>query len=179
MCESPGDIPGAHGPLKSGAYEATVVRAVVAHAGERPESSASVGISSLSSQANLPHLVVLAIPFIVFDFFAFVLDILVVGVGGRRDEVTAVHDTLRTGRGGCGRLRCRRCSGFCPRCGGVGGPEVAAAAVADPELLGRPGLSGCRIPQLHLIATPLTADLHVGHGGIVPQTPGGRASMVP
>jgi len=52
----------------------------VAHAGENAKSPASVGISSLSSQANLPDLLVVVILFILLDFFILVLDIVVIEV---------------------------------------------------------------------------------------------------
>jgi hypothetical protein len=42
---------------------------------------------------------------------------------------------------------------------------MASAPQADPELIGLPGVAGCRVSKLHLVATPLTADanLNVGH----------------
>jgi hypothetical protein len=59
----------------------------VAHAGKNAKSPASVGISSLSSQANLPDLLVVVIFFILLDFLVFILEILVIEVvvvGGKQ-----------------------------------------------------------------------------------------------
>jgi len=43
---------------------------------------------------------------------------------------------------------------------------MAAARVADPELIGSPMVSLTRIPHLHLCAAALTADVEAGviHG---------------
>ena len=44
----------------------------------------------------------------------------------------------------------------------VRGPEVTAAAIADPELIGRPGHPGARVAHLHFGAAALTADVEIG-----------------
>lgn len=80
MCETPGDIPGAHVPLKSGAYEATVVNAVVAHAAKNAKNPAKCRDFLPVKSSDLPYVLVLVIVFIVLDFLVFVLDIVIVGI---------------------------------------------------------------------------------------------------
>jgi hypothetical protein len=46
--------------------------------------------------------------------------------------------------------------------GGIGGPKVAPACQADPELVWLPGRSRSRISQIHQRSTALAAHLQVG-----------------
>jgi hypothetical protein len=106
----------------SGAYEATVKNADVAHAGEEPESSASVGISSLSSQANLPRFLFLVILFFFIDFLVLFVEIVVVEVVviGWMEEVIERHSV-------------RNCQGV--------GPEAAGACAVGAGVV-EPGVAG-------------------------------------
>jgi hypothetical protein len=94
MCENPGDIPGAHVPLKSGAYEATVVNAVVAHAAKNAKNPAKCRDFFPVKSSDLPDFLLLVIVFIVLDFLVIVLDIVIVGivVGGWRSRLKRWHD---------------------------------------------------------------------------------------
>ena len=55
---------------------------------------------------------------------------------------------------------------FVRRGRGIRRPEMAPTPLADPELVGRPGLARGRVAKLHLVAAALAADtdVDVGHG---------------
>jgi hypothetical protein len=85
-----------------------------------------------------------------------------------------MHGSL-PGLFGCGFRSCSRCS-WCRRRGGCGAglrgirrPIVAAAFLADPELIRLPRGSRRRIPEIHLIAATLAANLHahIAHATIL------------
>jgi hypothetical protein len=115
----------------------------VAHAGANAKSPASVGISSPSSQANLPDLLIRVIFFILFDFFLVFLEILVIGivVFGRRSELkrrVSAHE--RQGFGpewetfaaavAAASPDAAAAAGFCAVGAGVVAPGVAGGGVA-------------------------------------------------
>jgi hypothetical protein len=136
MCENPGNIPGAHGPLKSGAYEATVVKTRSWRTpAKTPKSSASVGISSPSSQANLPDLLLPLIFFILLDFLVVILEVVVF-------EVVVIRRRKHRGQG-CGPVwvilasavaaaspDAAAAAGFCAVGAGAVAPGVTGGGVA-------------------------------------------------
>jgi hypothetical protein len=63
--------------------------------------------------------------------------------------------------GGRGSRRGGGGAGLC----GIGGPIMTAALLTDPELIRLPGGSWRRVPEIHLIAATLAANLyaHIAH----------------